>query len=184
MSISAQEKRWIDNDTLLTWHKERKLEWKDFQGMRDSLNYPNYDAVTNAEIRFTSGFLKTYDFSKINVFAFFNKKKSWTCSNTKETLQHEQLHFDIMELFARKMRSEFSKEIKKEVVDANSYFDIYQKQFNKCSQYQQLYDIKTEHGNIEKKQLQWNEKTHREMDSLQDFRYIFNINDVIFKYYD
>ena len=115
--------------------------------------------------------MNAYDISKINVIPYFFKRKSWSCSNSSETLEHEQLHFDIMELFSRKIRHDF--EIKKSNKQSKieSYFESYKNRFKECSVYQQLYDKETIHGTISLKQLEWEDRITRELKELDAYKY-------------
>lgn len=89
------------------------------------------------------------------VEAFFYPTKSWyrpaLCNEV--TLLHEQLHFDISEIFARKMDEEMSKtkftdNIKQEVRV------LYQRILKELDDFQRGYDIETDFSrNIEKQKL-------------------------------
>ena len=97
------------NEETMTWNESRKLTWADFKAQ------PNYDsnavALTASGITFgysvkTSG-KRIVDFST-TVEAHFYPKKSWHFKDKSDAyiLGHEQLHFDITELYARKFRQQ------------------------------------------------------------------------------
>ena len=72
-------------------------------------------------------------------------------------LVHEQLHFDISELFARKMRKQlskkhFTKRVKSEI---NA---IYESILKELSDFQNLYDAETNFSRNKEQQLFWNRK--------------------------
>jgi predicted secreted Zn-dependent protease len=72
-------------------------------------------------------------------------------------LSHEQLHFDISELFARKMRkimaeTRFTSNARAEVKA------IYKKVLQDLSAFQSLYDHETNYSRDHQKQLAWNNK--------------------------
>ncbi len=171
MKLSHSQSRFVDNDTIISWSKNRKLKWEDFKGVVDTINSLKFSAVTTSEIHFTVGFLKSYDISKINIITYFFKTKSWSCSSSLETLEHEQLHFDIMELFSRKMRYDFEIKKNKEETEIESYFQSYEDRFKECSIYQLLYDTETNHGTIVTKQLEWKHKVAKELDELEAYKY-------------
>ncbi len=93
------------------------------------------------------------------VNAYFYPNESWYKPEqcTDNTLTHEQLHFDIAELFARKMRNRlrrtsFSDDVKEEV--RRIYKDILQA----LKDYQDQYDWETNFSRNLEKQLEWNQK--------------------------
>lgn len=103
----------FDNDDHLRidWNANHRLQWSDFQGEPDYENW-RVAAVTSSLIQFSyycdSGVLKC------DSKAVFMKDNSWVKADEVDGdyLVHEQLHFDITELYARKMRK---------MLDNNSY---------------------------------------------------------------
>jgi hypothetical protein len=96
VSLSGQSKN-------LTWAVHPELNWDDFQGMPSRAgNEPS--AVTDTGFRMQlmcrAGMLD------IEIAAEFSPGTSWVRANRKfdRLLKHEQGHFDITELYARKMR--------------------------------------------------------------------------------
>lgn len=88
---------------VLTWEKHPALSWNDFKGRaRRTTGEPS--AVTDTGFRVQlecrEGLLA------IRVEAEFYPSSSWVMAARKsvELLRHEQGHFDITELYARKMR--------------------------------------------------------------------------------
>ena len=84
--------------------------------------------------------------TEVEVFASFDKQKSWTKSDAIELLAHEQLHFDIVEVYVRKIRK-----FAQEAFDRNQRSQQYiTKQITKLqSEYkktQTKYDSETKHG--------------------------------------
>lgn len=86
------------------------LTWSDFKALPDESS--KFDANTNAGLSFSWGVRNengeialTYD-----VKSYFNPKLSWVkmSPNNDYLLKHEQLHFDISELHARKLRKKLS----------------------------------------------------------------------------
>jgi len=103
----------MDNDDHLRidWNANHRLKWSDFQGVPDYENW-RVAAVTSSLIQFSyycdNGVLKC------DSKAVFMKDNSWVKKDEVDAdyLVHEQLHFDITELYARKMRK---------MLDNNSY---------------------------------------------------------------
>jgi predicted secreted Zn-dependent protease len=91
---------------------------------------------------------------------FFVPNKSWVKSEYKsdfELLKHEQLHFDISELYARKFREQLSKMSFTENVKIE-ISDLYEKITKKKIELQNEYDIETDHSVNILKQKQWGQK--------------------------
>lgn len=52
-----------------------------------------------------------------NISALFSKNESWMLVRSHDILAHEQIHFDIFELYARKMRKLFAETLKSNFID-------------------------------------------------------------------
>ncbi|OIN59924.1 hypothetical protein BLX24_08750 [Arsenicibacter rosenii] len=97
----------------ISWHPDRLLQWKNFKGrIREA-------STALAETRCSIVVLpKVKAGWKIRVdpevYTYFNAEFSWVRPEGKNNLvlQHEQLHFDIAELFARKLRKAYEGKIK------------------------------------------------------------------------
>jgi hypothetical protein len=91
-------------DTL-HWSADRHLTWDDFQGKPESNT--RFGAITNAVVRYS--LTANDDSFQARVICFFKKSSSWSKYKQDEALlSHEQGHFDIAELFARKLRKAIS----------------------------------------------------------------------------
>ena len=91
---------------------------------------------------------------------YFYPNKSWYQPDLcdKVILSHEQLHFDISELYARKLRERldaatFTPKNVKSKVRA-----IYRKINEELSEYQNRYDAETNFSRDREQQTIWNEK--------------------------
>lgn len=141
------------------WSTKNKLTWEDFKGTVP----PDADAAATT----ASGISYTYSANLLHhevkldfeVNAFFYPNESWykptICNDL--VLSHEQLHFDIAELFARKMRkrlneTSFSDNVKAEIRD------IYRKTLKELSDFQERYDWETNFSRDAKQQLRWNKE--------------------------
>ena len=134
----------ITAQDYIPWSKNRKLEWKDFQGQ------PTEDlfaaALTSYKIEIIPSNVivdegnNFKNFTKLTVEANFYKNHSWAVEKNDYLLQHEQLHFDIAELFARKMRTEFKKLQDKNIANFDTYYNVYKKLWAECRQMQKAFD--------------------------------------------
>src|SRR5205085_4703224 len=99
----------------------------------------------------------------------FSKNNSWGRYKTEYILRHEQGHFDITELFARKL----AKEIKEYKFDPQKYQQelnkIYKKVMDEKEDYQERYDKETDFSRNKERQVQWLEKIKDELEELDEF---------------
>jgi len=147
----------FENSNSFTWQDKYKLTWQDFKAKPKA----EVDAVALT----VSGISFSYSLTQENsenytyktfVEANFYPEKSWVKikDSTNYILSHEQLHFDITELYARKLRkriseTEFTKNIRAELNmlndDINNELEIIQNQ----------YDRETNHSIIQEMQDKW-----------------------------
>ncbi len=139
---------------LIPWEENRKLTWTDYKGKPD----PNSDAAAS-----TATYIGIEYSMKNNSFSYkitcsFSKTRSWGLHKTAYILAHEQGHFDIAEIFARKL----NKEMSQYVFNARSYQKdlkkIYDDVMLEKEKMQNLYDAETNHSIIKEKQEEWLKK--------------------------
>ena len=152
----------------IEWNVNRKLTWNDFQGV--PVENDHYKARTFSTVKY-SGQLGE-DNIEIIVTCKFNKKLSWSKSkkrNSQWLLEHEQLHFDIAELIARRVRKEYKDHISYEIKETNEVLrNIYNKYIDTVwTSVNEKYDTETNHGIIRDKQNYWEEKIARELKELE-----------------
>ncbi|MEX1189464.1 MAG: DUF922 domain-containing protein [Bacteroidia bacterium] len=146
------------NDTIF-WAKEMKLTRADFHAPEPRRTpYAGYSTTVILMDYEVESQQKKLIQAKFNIRAGFNKKKSWISessrSNPDRILMHEQVHFDISELTARRLRvslekNRFSANFRKEIAQ------IYEDQIEKGQEMQEKYDRETKHGLDREKQKQW-----------------------------
>lgn len=146
------------NPEKIVWQKDRPLGWNDFRGR--AVKAGDYVASTNSGISFSYSVRSSngvLDFNYI-VNAYFYPERSWYRPDLVDDyiLGHEQTHFDISELFARKLRKELgqikpSAKIKKEVEAL--YADIQQMR----TKMQLRFDQETDHSKIREEEYRWRE---------------------------
>lgn len=153
------------------WKAAEKLTWSDFKGKPD-FNHP-YAAITYSGMSY--GFsaeivrgkvLVTYD-----VKSFFVANKSWVKKwylNDNVLLKHEQLHFDITELYARKFRQRLSVKNFTENVKSEIKY-IYKEISDEKVKAQKLYDVETDHSKNKIAQKKWQLKIESELQKLINF---------------
>jgi hypothetical protein len=156
-----------DDDKIL-WSSKKKLVWDDFKGIPDTSS-TNIGALTSSEIEIV--YNETINgVPKYLLKCHFIKSKSWTRVNDIPTLLHEQLHFDIDELFTRKVRKAFDSLNKIKIEDFEIYNNTYTFYGEKCDKYQNLYDSQVYFN--DENQQQWIKKIGAELAKLKRYEYI------------
>ncbi len=156
----------IAQDTI-NWRPGYKLQWSDFQGKPE--NIPGVKAMTVANLSGDLSYNK--DSFSVQVLVYFEKNKSWTLSTDQNLLSHEQGHFDIAELFARKFRKAFREyKFNPNTIEAD-YKRIYLKTKSDRASMNELYDRETNFSRDKAKQLYWSNKIKAELKKLEAFTF-------------
>ncbi|MCB0506828.1 MAG: hypothetical protein KDD21_00875 [Bacteroidetes bacterium] len=154
--------------TYFTWSANRKLTWNDFKENYKVSKYSVEAAKVSTSITYGCS-VSNNEISYI-VEARLYPKASWSNKEAQfdYVLQHEQLHFDITELFARKLRKILSEKIKnhKDYKLVNKYGD---KISDDWDVFQDKYDRETDHGTNDSKQKEWNIAIQQQLKMLEDF---------------
>lgn len=95
----------------ILWNPNRKLQLKDFKG--STLDKP-YVAATNTYFGYSTSVKSEENLVMVEVDTYFDCELSYFKNNKNQSLvlNHEQLHFDITELYARKFIQRLHQEIK------------------------------------------------------------------------
>tara|TARA_R100001230_G_C5589489_1_gene106097 strand:+ start:106 stop:636 length:531 start_codon:yes stop_codon:yes gene_type:complete len=155
-------------DSKIAWRTGAKLEWTDFQGKP-----PENDGITKAETSSEIIISAEYFEGEIPNFKVRNsfiKNKSWTRTNSKKVLLHEQLHFDISQLFARKISKKFSELKNNGELDVEAYIAEFDRLRNEEEKLQQKYDSETNFIDDKKIMNQWVKFIEQELDKLKKFK--------------
>jgi len=156
-----------DNSYLL-WQDNRPLTWDDFKGKpekRFAAASTCYDILKSIS--------KTSTGNTITIKAVFFYYKSWKKWPLEEVLWHEQKHFDIVELFARKLRKQISEIKYTSQQDLENKVDALYKVIDKeMDEYQDLYDEESEGSMNGEKQREWNKKVIDEIKALENYKSI------------
>ena len=151
------------NDAL-PWAADRKLIWSDFQGSAPgsgpegaltaySLFYGIRCSGQHFQFRVVAAFLPHESWVKPVVLSDAQKRVS--------TLQHEQTHFDISEVYARRMRQRFSQVYNPCGTSKDALDGIAERYIKDEAAAQARYDDETRHGLTAAKQRQWDQDVKR-----------------------
>jgi hypothetical protein len=150
----------------LAWNEFYKLKWTDFAG-KPTENAAG-DAGTVVQIKAKPFVVK--DKIEYDIQTFFDREKSWKRAETAELLAHEQLHFDLAELYARKIRQKVAELQAAGVKELKTYNLEVQKILSESNETDMNYDIETLHGVMEKKQAAWAASVKKELAELEKFK--------------
>lgn len=147
----------------IRWTKDVRLSWSHFKGKPD--RFSQMDALTESGITFSwscdwRGF-------KLEASAIFVPEGSWVKEPTDALLHHEQGHFDITEIHARKLRKFFDEHpdpcrLGKSGIDHAAKAII-----DDSYAMQNAYDAATHHGENTRAQKEWLSKIADLLDELE-----------------
>jgi hypothetical protein len=153
-----------ENANAIKW-TVRKLTWDDFQGVPAADSHG--DAATAIRIKAEPYYKRKKLYYEIH--AWFIPSKSWYRYKTDELLAHEQLHFDIAELFARQARQKVAELQAAGEKDIDVYNNAIQEILNRSNEVDHAYDRETLHGSLPRAQASWRLKTDIELMLLQQY---------------
>lgn len=161
-----------DSNTII-WNQDQKLEWRDFTGVLDPNIFGNALTSYKIEIVPENVLVDAEDniqgYENLTVVAKFYKDKSWTISQNENLLAHEQLHFDIAEVYSRMLRKKFSELKRMKEKRFSVYASAYEVLWQECRQYQKKYDSETKNGVLKVENNMWIHKIKQEILELDGF---------------
>lgn len=152
-------------EELVDWKDGQRLVWSDYKGKPDQ----NTDAAALTATYLGIEYVITEKGFTWKIQCRFSKTRSWGKSKTDYILQHEQGHFDIAEIFARKLnkkmkaykfaRNSFKKDLKR----------IYDGVTEEKEKFQNKYDRETDHSRKKEEQVKWVKKIKDELKEYQSY---------------
>jgi len=151
-----------DAPERLAWNAKRVLQWSDFKGTPDSLERWAASSTTGISQGYAIDGAGVIDKESLTVTAHFYPEYSWVRhkEKSKHLLAHEQTHFDITEVYARKLKDN----IAAFTFTSNSLEEIkmlYKEIEEERIKTQQLFDKETKHSIDHMKEVQWEFKVGR-----------------------
>lgn len=153
-----------DDDTL-PWSASRPLTWNDFRAKPDE--YSGNAALTSSGIEFKYSYGS--DGMSYTIVCLFEKTKSWGKVKTPYILSHEQGHFDISELHARKLNKALKEYRYNETTAAKDIPAIYGKLMKEQTAMQNQYDSETNYSRDKEMQEVWLEMIGKQLEQYKDF---------------
>ena len=158
------------DDNIVDW-RERPLTYEDFQGSQDTTFHVYGSPAAAASALKVSVILKSDVNQRVtaSIKTIFNKSRSWITSREAWILNHEQGHFNIEEIFARRIRKAVKELADKGEEDENKFKELVNDLFQQKSKYQLQYDDETTHGFHHDDQALWDEKIKKELYDFKEF---------------
>ncbi|MUP46242.1 DUF922 domain-containing protein [Gramella sp. BOM4] len=167
LSLQAQEK-----DERIFWAEDRPLTWSDFKAEAEADH--DFAASTNSGISLgwnysTASGKPVFEYE---VQAYFDPNRSWVqedIDESDELLAHEQAHFDISEIHARKFRRalseyEIGRNIRQDMKRLTSKFEAERKSM------QQAFDRETGHSENAEAEKRWQKFIASELAKLEVYK--------------
>ncbi|MBX2827000.1 MAG: DUF922 domain-containing protein [Flavobacteriaceae bacterium] len=173
LSVNFSYGQEILPDSVMVWNSAKKLMWSDFQGKVGEYDFgrasTSYKIVIVPETVLVDEEDRIQGYEKITAHAHFYKTTSWTSTQNYQVLVHERLHFDIAELFARKVRKRFSELKAKKEARFSVYYREYNDIWKECRSLQKQYDSDTDHGRNLEENREWSALIEEELKYYQGY---------------
>ena len=149
----------------IQWNPDSLITWNNFKGTPKSDG--NSKALTMSRISCSLGFNSNCFTYK--VYAYFYEGESWALDSASILLKHERNHFDITEIFARKIRKYLIESFRLKRSRAEIGSNITQL-MSELRKYQVLYDNETNHSINFDQQILWSNKINFQLQELAEFK--------------
>ena len=153
-------------DNAFAWSARRPLVWSDFQGP------PPSEGSEGAKISYTvySGWKCRGSVFEFRVIAGFRPRQSWVkaivlndSTQRRTILRHEQTHFDLVEVHARRMRRAFGDLVRPCALTDTALSALAERLSQEEKAEQRRYDTETNHGLLADKQAGWSADVTRRL---------------------
>jgi hypothetical protein len=153
---------------VIFWRSGRNLQWDNFQGAPQPET--GVDAVSSCGILCEPTVINNYRL-QFQVSCYFSVEHSWVDDEDASgaLLQHEQGHFDVGEIYARRLRKRLSEmHFNRNNLNAQiqkAYDDV----FEDYKKAQDRYDRESRHSTLKHAQAGWERWIARELKRLEEY---------------
>jgi hypothetical protein len=163
--IPATTVTFKESNEYIPWTPSQRLSWEDFQCEPKR----GTDAVASTSTSLGIAYQMQNNKLTYHITCNFSKSKSWGLMKTDYILAHEQGHFDITEIFARKLNEalqnyEFNKRTFKQDIN-----NIYQSIVTQKEEFQKMYDEDSDHSRNRRQQYDWLSKIQKLLDETEAY---------------
>ena len=122
--ISLMSFSFVKDDFIL-WQENKKLKIQDFKAEnKDTIKINRQQflgAISAIRIEYSSFQRNKNSVPDFSIKTYFDPNESWMLLKNDYVLQHEQIHFDLTELYARKMRKSVESLRQKNITNISIY---------------------------------------------------------------
>ena len=122
--ISLMSFSFVKDDFIL-WQENKKLKIQDFKAdNKDTVKVNQQQflgAISAIRIEYSSFQRNKNSVPDFSIKTYFDPNESWMLLKNDYVLQHEQIHFDLTELYARKMRKSVESLRQKNITNISIY---------------------------------------------------------------
>ena len=112
-------------DDFILWQENKKLKIQDFKAEnKDTIKVNQQQflgAISAIRIEYSSFQRNKNSVPDFSIKTYFDPNESWMLLKNDYVLQHEQIHFDLTELYARKMRKSVESLRQKNITNISIY---------------------------------------------------------------
>ena len=112
-------------DEFILWQENKKLKIQDFRAdNKDTIKVNRQQflgAISAIRIEYSSFQRNKNSVPDFSIKTYFDPNESWMLLKNDYVLQHEQIHFDLTELYARKMRKSVESLRQKNITNISIY---------------------------------------------------------------
>ncbi len=160
--------RLTEQGPVIEWRSDSRLKYSDFKA--EDKGSPGF-AIATTSSAFGYSITDTDGDISGSIYVRFYCEESWWNPNFRldEVLDHEQLHFDICELFGRKLYKEVLTLRSMGSLNKKAMHRLHRKLEKQYGNYQDLYDKQTDHSTNGDAQRKWNKKIKDELEALSAY---------------
>ncbi len=162
----------LASEHAFAWSRRRRLVWGDFQGSPPS---EGREGAKTAYILFYAWKCRG-DAFQFQTVAAFRPRASWVkpaivrdSAESRRALGHEQTHFDLSELGARRLRRYFAQLAAPCGKSDEELGALARRLVDEEKAEQRRYDTETEHGLDPRRQAEWRSETTRRLAALDRY---------------
>lgn len=154
-----------NSEDLVDWSASKKLTWSDYKAGPN----PNSDAAASTTTYLGIEYNISQDGMGFKIQCRFSRTRSWGRHKSEYILQHEQGHFDIAEIFARKLNKEMLEYKFNKKTYAKDLDKIYNDLMKEKEETQNKYDRESNHSIIKEKQMEWLKKINEMLEEYKAY---------------
>lgn len=147
------------------WSDDYDLVWTDFEEIPERYSEHAAFSVVGYESKFNMNNQRY----QANIRTYFSKNESWSKSWVSVLLLHEQGHFDLAELYARKFRKRVFNAMEMEDISVSKFLQMNDEAMAQLEKAQSEYDKATNYSMDYRAQLQWAEQIKEQLKELEAF---------------